>query len=934
MGRISIAWVVKRSVAVRDVVVEDVTYFMGAAMSRSWSWNLPLCVLGLVSASFHTWAGEVKLLTRPQDPYGWPRPGPGQQHVPLATSFFIEIGLEQAEPSDLVRVDSISVELQRDADMPVTMLKAGRFAAGFSGWVTPRHSKAGQSVLVYIESVQPLEPDSDYSIQVAARSRNGLELARPKGSWRFRTEATLETHELAFELPADLEAVHWNGGFFSGFCSTGFSTNFANRLPTFELMDQMRRTAPRAWSLQRDFWLTGMDDRPRLLPHNLPNIVRERETRRITAIEEPTDGTRLVLDDFWGHQQYGIASNRPLSEDYHAGDEVLIADDEHDAKARVLAVNDLERSVLVSRIGEPAGGWHLKYAGPLPRQEDPNAPGLFPPGGCYLRKFAPAGTPVYYWGRLDKEWDLAIRHHGRRVVVNFADAPGDLSIDGRNWTTAKDYAELHEVVRNISSHIIERYGAATIEFPWSVFNEPDLGILFWRTDWNELQKFYDYTVDAILRAFEDHGYDSGLVRVGGLELGGIFGTNLRLLEFLAHCSPRAEAPGAVEQNAAFADPRLDGKRSKRVETLCRGNAGCGSPCDFVSIHSYNRSKLMADKLARAKEMALELDAEYFKRLAIHSHESCPGWDNPPDPAFSDSYLGNGYYETWCADVIRRQLARAAADSRYAFGESILTFWAFPIDNFDSRNDCARRVHVDDDGDGREDRTTTIAMPILHFLGLVAEMGDNFQVLPEQVVGGHVVSGFAARTADVLRVLLYSHHELDTQTRSIANFNVTLKLAGIESEDVEVTQFQFDKEHNSYFQVGRALRDRAAVTRPLAVDVTERIQAAVSRLESPDHAEQQSALRELSGMGREAAIAVGALGQFVQQSSDASLRGQAQALIFRLVAPAVYTPEEVKQIEELAVLRPTSRSSVRTTEQHLQIKVPLEANGANYIVVKP
>ena len=32
-------------------------------------------------------------------------------------------------------------------------------------------------------------------------------------------------------------------------------------------------------------------------------------------------------------------------------------------------------------------------------------PGLFPPGGCYLRKFNPVGTPCFYWGRLDKEWD-------------------------------------------------------------------------------------------------------------------------------------------------------------------------------------------------------------------------------------------------------------------------------------------------------------------------------------------------------------------------------------------------------------------------------------------------------------------------------------------------------------------------------------------------
>ena len=47
----------------------------------------------------------------------------------------------------------------------------------------------------------------------------------------------------------------------------------------------------------------------------------------------------------------------------------------------------------------------------------PDAPGLFPPGGCYLRKLSPAGTPVYYWGRLDRQWDLAVQRFGRSDFV-------------------------------------------------------------------------------------------------------------------------------------------------------------------------------------------------------------------------------------------------------------------------------------------------------------------------------------------------------------------------------------------------------------------------------------------------------------------------------------------------------------------------------------
>jgi hypothetical protein len=450
---------------------------------------------------------------------------------------------------------------------------------------------------------------------------------------------------------------------------------------------------------------------------NLPNIVRERETRRIAAIEPREKDAVLRVEDVFGDDQYGIPAGRPVALDYHAGDEVLIADGVHDARATVLAADSAGRTVTVAPFASPRGGWKIAYEGPLPDREDPDAPGLFPPGGCYLRKSKPHGTPCYYWGRLDKEWDMAHRRYGRRVLANFADAPGDLARDGRSRTTVKDLVQWHEVARTIAGHIIDRYGSGALGFTWSIFNEPDLGPLFWRADWDELQRFYDYTADAVLRAFEDRGYPSEQVRIGGLELGGIFGTHLKLTEFLAHCSPRARASGALPKNAAFADGRLEGTRSKRVEAICRAHDGKGSPCDFISIHAYNRAELMAAKLIRAKEEALKIDADYYRELWVNSHESCPDWMPPPDQAAADAYLGDGYFSTWCADVVRRLLLQAAHDPRYAYGETILTVWPPPA-NFAGLNAVTRLIDVDDDGDGRRDRTITIPMPIFHTLSML------------------------------------------------------------------------------------------------------------------------------------------------------------------------------------------------------------------------
>ena len=110
------------------------------------------------------------------------------------------------------------------------------------------------------------------------------------------------------------------------------------------------------------------------------------------------------------------------------------------------------------------------------------------------------------------------------------------------------------------------------------------------------------------------------------------------------------------------------------------------------------------------------------------------------------------------------------------------------------------------GDRRADRQVTVPMPIFHALGLLSEMGDRYWVLPDRQVGGHVVAGFASRAGDTLRLLLYTHHAQDTQSRSDAAFDVTLDLAGLGwTGPARVHEYRFDRDHNSYFRQGRALR---------------------------------------------------------------------------------------------------------------------------------
>jgi hypothetical protein len=756
---------------------------------------------------------QVKLVERAPDPHGAPRPARDAGNVPLRTSLYLELELSRADKTGGVSPESVAVSLEAEGATAVELLGLGRqFARGSSGWLRSKQDLGGnQSLAVYIEPGAALEPLKVYTVRVAANAQSKPNVASDAGSWKFTTEARPEVHPVRFAIDLRSEPVTWHGRFFSGICNVIFCTEAAGYGPTYDLMAAARKQHPRAWSLERHFWLSGTEDRPRpFLPVNLPNIVRERETRRIAKLDDRAGNVALVLEDFFGHEQYGIAANRPVGDDYHPGDEVLIADGVHDRRTRVIAADSAVRTVTVAAVAVPPGGWKIAYDGAPPTRENPDAPGSFPAGGCYLRKLNPHGTACYYWGRLDKEWDLAVRRFGRRVIANFADAPCDLARDGRSWTTVKDYGQWHDVARTIAGHIIDRYGADAVGFTWSIFNEPDLGALFWRADWNELQIYYDYTTDAILGAFEERGYDSSKVFIGGLELGGIFGTNLRLKEFLAHCSPTARSQAALPTNAAVADRRLDGRRSRRVEALCRGHDGKGSPCDFISIHSYNRADLMAAKLAKAKEVALEIDPVYYRTLWVNSHEACPDWLPPPDEAATDAYLGNGYFATWCADVTRRQLEQAARDPRYGYGETIMTVWP-PPRNFAGVNAVTRMLQVDDNRDGRSDRTVTVPMPIFHVLGLLSDLGDRYGVLPEQTVAGHKVSGFASPDdKGAVRVLLYTHHAQDTQSRSDASFDVSLALHGLAWEGpARVTEYRFDRDHNSPFRLAHAWRARAA-----------------------------------------------------------------------------------------------------------------------------
>ena len=230
---------------------------------------------------------------------------------------------------------------------------------------------------------------------------------------------------------------------------------------------------------------------------------------------------------------------------------------------------------------------------------------------------------------------------------------------------------------------------------------------------------------------------------------------------------------------------------------------------------------MAAKLIRAKETALEIDPEYYKSPLGQLARGVPRLDAASRRAAVDAYLGNGYFPTWCLDVVRRQLARAARDPRYGFGETILTVWPPPA-NFTGINAVTRVLHVDDDGDGRGDRTVTVPMPIFHVLESAFGPRRSLLGVARANVGGHVVSGFASRDQRGSCGCYFTPttHRIPSRGRR-PRFRHQRRPCGHGRRPGRsaLTESRFDRDHNSPFRCARcssSTRLRRAPVPPLHI----------------------------------------------------------------------------------------------------------------------
>jgi xylan 1,4-beta-xylosidase len=156
------------------------------------------------------------------------------------------------------------------------------------------------------------------------------------------------------------------------------------------------------------------------------------------------------------------------------------------------------------------------------------------------------GNPVYSWTIIDHIFDT-FHAAGIRPIVEIGFMPEALSTHPEpyrhdfpkgsigsiytGWAyPPHDYAKWSELVFQFTRHLRERYGDAEVKtWLWEVWNEPDID--YWKGTPEEYFKLYDFTADAVLRAFPD-------ARLGGPDSTGPGNPHAAefLRKFLEHCA--------------------------------------------------------------------------------------------------------------------------------------------------------------------------------------------------------------------------------------------------------------------------------------------------------------------------------------------------------------------------------------------------------------
>jgi xylan 1,4-beta-xylosidase len=395
------------------------------------------------------------------------------------------------------------------------------------------------------------------------------------------------------------------------------------------------------------------------------------------------------------------------------------------------------------------------------------------------------GNAIYDWTILDGIFDAYAAAHVRPMVelgfmpkalsthpdpyhIPWPAKPGEVE----GWSfPPRDFARWGELVFRVAQHLAYRYGMAEVStWYWEVWNEPD--IFYWHGSEEEYFKLYDYAAAGVRRAIPT-------ARVGGpATTGPLPGSHsAQFLEaFLKHCAMDKSSAGGGRVPLDFISFHVKGKPA-----VVDGHAQMGLDREFENAETGFAIIRKSAPFAHLPVILSEADPEGCAACAAQQHPE-------------NAYRNGSQYPAYTAAAMKGLLDLAARDRVNLIG--FLT-WAFEFENQPTFAGF------------RTLATNGIDKPELNFFRMAGLLDaervaatSTGAVAAESIVQAGVraqpdVDVLATRGSAGAVVMLWNYHD-DSEARTGADAQVTIRGIAPDVKDVLVEPFRIDDDHSNAF----------------------------------------------------------------------------------------------------------------------------------------
>jgi len=399
------------------------------------------------------------------------------------------------------------------------------------------------------------------------------------------------------------------------------------------------------------------------------------------------------------------------------------------------------------------------------------------------------GVAVYDFKIIDGIFD-AYKEAGVRPFVELGFMPKDLAADlpdrhepyqvhypqstvsGKSNNPPKDFKKWEELVRVLTTHLVERYGKAEVlNWYFEVWNEPDID--YWHTTPEEYWKLYDYAVAGVRAALPQ-------ARVGG---------------------PASTGPGR-EKAKIFLQRFLE-----HVNSAKSAATGGPIPLDFISFHAKGSPKINEGVVTMGLNRELnDVDQGFavvasfprFRHLPIilseADPEGCAACSSKVNPA--NNYRNGSLYPAYTAAAYKGIFELA---DRHAVNLVSMLSWSFEFEDKDYFEGF------------RSLATNGIDKPVLNVFRMFGMMaGDRVKTGSSNAVAldtliqtgvrqGPDVDSLATRASLEATVLLWNYHDVN-QPAEAAPASVTIHGIPAGIDRVLLEHYRIDETHSNAYAV--------------------------------------------------------------------------------------------------------------------------------------